>query len=200
MDNPLTKVGVIELANEIIEDTVQCDQLSEFMLKRKLKNENNVGNSWYKGFINCHSEFLKRSKCKIRDTNRINWYTYKNFSNMYEGIKNSMVKAGVAIATPEERMYDIFENRALTKDGMVGCPIKFQLKKPGNVFFVMWTGCNTNQKVDGHIGGEIFVLPTGSSDTGVKGACTDTHVSVLCFNNANGDALMCVIILNSNFC
>jgi hypothetical protein len=58
--------------------------------------------------------------------------------------------------------------------------------------------CNTNQKTDGHIGGELFVLPTGSSDTGIKGACTDIHFSVLCFNNANGDAVMCAIILKSN--
>jgi hypothetical protein len=61
--------------------------------------------------------------------------------------------------------------------------------------FVDATGCNTNQKQDGNIGGELFVLPTTSSVNGVKGACTDIHFIVLCFNNANEEALMWAIIL-----
>jgi hypothetical protein len=47
------------------------------------------------------------------------------------------------------------------------------------------------------MGGELFVLPSVASETGVKGACSDIHVSVLCFNNADGEANMCAIILKS---
>jgi hypothetical protein len=41
-------------------------------------------------------------------------------------------------------------------------------------------------------------LPVGSTENGVRGACTDIHFLVLCFNNADGDAIMCATILKSN--
>jgi hypothetical protein len=117
---------------------------------------------------------------------------------MYDGVYKSMVKAGVAIETPDEaRMYDKNGDRVVDEAYMYGRPTKFKLIKPENVIFVDETGCNTNQKSDGHIGGELFVLPAGATESGVKGACTDIHFSVLCFNNANGDAVMCAIILKS---
>jgi hypothetical protein len=78
---------------------------------------------------------------------------------------------------------------------MVGT--KCQLTKPEDVIFVNKTGCNTNQKTDGHIGGELFVLPTGAPDSCAKGSCTDINFSVLCFNNALGVAVICAIILKS---
>jgi hypothetical protein len=61
-----------------------------------------------------HSDFLKRAKCKIKHQNRMNWCTSQNFSNMYDGVYKSMVKAGVAIETPDEIMYDI--NGEVVKD------------------------------------------------------------------------------------
>jgi hypothetical protein len=197
MGNPLTKCGIIELANEVIQDTIHSNRLSEFKKSRKIENENKVGAGWYKGFISRNSDFLKRSKCKIKDQNRINWCTYQNFHNMYDGVYKSMVKAGVAVETAEEVMYDNRGNQVFEKEKMFGRPTKFKLTKPQNVIFVDETGCNTNQKTDGHIGGELFILPSGLSETGVRGACTDIHFSVLCFNNANGDAIMCAIILKS---
>jgi hypothetical protein len=197
MGQPLTKTGIISLANEIIDSTYHSDRLSNFKQKRKINNETQAGVRWYNGFLKRNAEYLRRSKCKIKDQNRINWCTYENFSNMYDGVYHSMVKAGVAIQTPEERMYDQNGVRVFDKSDMYGRPTKFQMIKPQNVVFVDETGCNTNQKTDGHIGGELFVLPSGSTDTGVKGACTDIHFSVLCFNNACGDAIMCSIILKS---
>jgi hypothetical protein len=72
MGNPLTTGEIIELANEIIDDTKHCDRLTGF------KFENIVGTTWYKGFMGRHLEFLKRSKAKIRDQNRIDCCTYKS--------------------------------------------------------------------------------------------------------------------------
>jgi hypothetical protein len=80
---------------------------------------------------------------------------------------------------------------------LFGRPTKYNMIKPGNVIFVDKTGCNTIQKTDGHIGGDLFGLPPGLTENGVKGACTDIHFSVLCFNNVYGDAIMCAIILKS---
>jgi hypothetical protein len=111
---------------------------------------------------------------------------------MYNGVYRSMV---MAIKTAEERMYDKHGEFVLDKSYMYGQPTKFQLIKPQNLIFVDETGCNTNQNTDGYISGELFLLPTGASETGVKNACTNIHFSVLCFNNALGDAIMCSIIL-----
>jgi septum formation topological specificity factor MinE len=95
--NPLTRESITALANEIIDDTAYSERLSEFKKRRIIANENTVGASWYCGFHKQNSEYWKRSKCKINDQNRINWCTYQNFSNMYDGVYWSMVKAGVAV-------------------------------------------------------------------------------------------------------
>jgi hypothetical protein len=131
--------------------------LSDFKKTRKIDNEPKVGAGWYKGFY--YSEFLERSKCKIKDQNRITWCTYQHFHNMYNRVYNLMVKAGVSDETPEDRMNDICGNCVFDKELMYGRPTKFQLVKPQNVIFVDETGCNTNPKTDGHIGGELFIFP-----------------------------------------
>jgi hypothetical protein len=107
------------------------------------------------------------------------------------------VKAGVAVCTPEDQMYNRQGERVFDEKLMFGCPIPFKSIKPENVIFVDETGCNTNQKWDGHIGGEFFVLSSGVADSGIKGWCTDIHVSVLCFKNSEGDPILCAIILKS---
>jgi hypothetical protein len=48
------------------------------------------------------------------------------------------------------------------------------------VLFVDETGCNTNQKDDGHVGGKLFVLPTDDSDVAPIGA-TDIHFTLFAF-------------------
>jgi hypothetical protein len=78
---------------------------------------------------------------------------------------------------------------------MFGRPTTFKLINLENVIFVDETSCNTNQKSDGHIEGELFVLSSGVADSGIRGLCTDIHFSVLCFNNSEGDAIFCAIIL-----
>jgi hypothetical protein len=59
---------------------------------------------------------------------------------MYDDIYNSMVKAGVATATPEERMYNQSGILVFNKDTNFSCPTKYKLTIPGNVIFVDETG------------------------------------------------------------
>jgi hypothetical protein len=49
------------------------------------------------------------------------------------------------------------------------------------MFFVDETGCNTNQKDDGHVGGRRYVLPRCCFEAAKIGAMTDIHFTVLCF-------------------
>jgi hypothetical protein len=68
---------------------------------------------------------------------------------MYDGVYHSMVKVGVDIQTPEERMYDTIGVGVRDKSDMYGRPTKFQMMKPQNMIFVNETGCNPNQKTIG---------------------------------------------------
>jgi hypothetical protein len=58
-----------------------------------------------------------------------------------------MVEAGVA----EELSSEV--------EAGVGRPIKYNLLRPECMVFVDETGCNTNQKDDGHIGGNHLYFP-----------------------------------------
>jgi hypothetical protein len=74
------------------------------------------------------------------------------------------------------------------------------LTHPEYLLFVDKTGCNTNQKDDKYIGGELFVLPKKDGAGGVIGCTTNIHASMLCFTtgSALGDPVMCAVILKSN--
>jgi hypothetical protein len=108
-----------------------------------------------------------------------------------------MVEAGVAIKLEGEIMLDIDGNHVFDKEKMYGRPTMYVLTKPENVLFVNETGCNTNQKEDGHVGGCHFILPTCAFGGGWVGAAIDIHFTVLCFTAATGEPVMCAIILKS---
>jgi hypothetical protein len=94
-------------------------------------------------------------------------------------------------------MYNALGEETEDAKEMVGKPTNFKLMHPENVLFVDETGCNTNMKGDGHVGGELFVLPVDALDCGVDGIVTDIHFLVLCFTSGIGDPVMCAVILKS---
>jgi hypothetical protein len=53
---------------------------------------------------------------------------------MYDGVYWSMVKAGVAVETSEERLYDKNGERVLDENLMYGRPTKFKVIKPEILF------------------------------------------------------------------
>jgi hypothetical protein len=64
--------------------------------------------------------------------------------------------------------------------------------------FVNKTGCNTNMKKDGLVGGEIFVLlQDPSPDFRQTGLASNIHYTVLCFLNVLGVLILCAVILKS---
>jgi hypothetical protein len=124
-------------------------------------------------------------------------YLQKN-SNMYDGVYEAMVGAGVAIKHDEEKLFDADGNIVPDVQQMAGRPSKYELKRSQCLFFVDETGCNTNQKDDGYVGGELFVLPAKYLEFGIVGSAVDIHFSVLSFNNALGVPLMFTDILQSD--
>jgi hypothetical protein len=145
-----------------------------------------------------NADTLKRGRCRVMDANRHSWCTYENFERMYEGVYSAMVKAGIAVETEEPVMYDKQGEETEDEEKMVGKPTKYKMKHPEYLLFVDETGCNTNQKDDKYIGGELFVLPKNEAAGGVIGCTTDIHFSVLCFTSALGDPVMCAVIMKSD--
>jgi hypothetical protein len=202
MGKALTRDQVVGLMEELIAGTVYEQRLRDFKNKRGLLKGNNeqqrlLGKAWYKGFMFRHKDKLKRGKCRIKDVNRHTWCTYENFANMYEGVYDAMVSAGVAEKLDHEVMLDFDGNEVDDESQMFGRPTKYRLLHPENCLFVDETGCNTNQKEDGNIGGRLFVLPVDSAEAGVTGVCTDLHFTVLCFTSGTGEPVLCAVILKS---
>jgi hypothetical protein len=172
--------------------------------KRKIKTTDGkknviIGGSWYRAFMQRHEDSIRVGRCNVKDNNRRTWCTVEHFTEMYDGVYDSMVTAGIAEKLDEDRMYDINGIETDNVEEMFGRPTKFRMLHPENLLFVDETGCNTNMKTDKLIGGERHILPVGDKeDAGVTGATTDNHFTVLCFTNGLGVPVLCAIILKSS--
>ena len=105
-----------------------------------------------------------------------------------------MVHAGVAAKLPDK----IFCNRdghIVDEDNAFGLPTEYVLTHPHMVVYVDKTGSNTNQKMDGHIGGELFAVPVDQHDIGALGLAVDNHFTVLVFTAGTGKPIMVAFIL-----
>jgi hypothetical protein len=102
----------------------------------------------------------------ICDVKRNSWVTYNNFELMYDCVYDRMVHAGVAAKLPGKVFRDR-GGRIVDEEDAFGLPTEYVLTHPLMVVYVDKTGSNTNLKMDGHIGGELFVLeeevPTSSA-------------------------------------
>ena len=195
--NALTKYAVISLMEEIIEGTEYEQHLLDYKTKRKITSKI-IGKGWYGGFIKRNASKIKRGRCKVRDQKRLTWCTKENFQCMYDSVYERMVSAGVAEKLDHEIMFDKNGDEVSDDSKMVGRKTRYRLTKPSNVVFVDETGCNTNQKTDGYVGGRLHIIPTNATESGITGSVTDIHFTVLCFSSGNGDPLMCAIIMKSN--
>ena len=195
----LNKQDIISITRELIKGTVYETYLKERkdMIGIKYNEENVLGDAWYKGFLKRNNIDLKRAKVTVKDAKRHTWCTYEHFECMYEHVYEQMVAAKVAKKVDTSVMYDVDGNITRNEEEMVGRPTKYVLTHPENILFVDETGCNTNSKHDGRVGGELFVIPTEHSAGGLHGCTNDVHFTVLCFTSGNGDPVMCAVILKS---
>ena len=195
----MTKTDIILLTQEIIAGTIYEEKLINCKEVRKINNKKSLlGDAWFRGFMKRNKDKLKRSRVKVKDNKRHSWCTYENFVNMYDRVYEAMVDAKVAeYCEDKDFMYDIDGNLVTDKESMYGRSTKYRITNPENILFVDETGCNTNQKIDGYAGGELFVIPTDASYGGLTGATTDLHFTVMCFTAGTGHPVMCAIILKT---
>jgi hypothetical protein len=201
MGEALTEFEEMELADDILIFTVHAEQLKEFCEKRNIKKDFSkgkiVGTRWYSNFIKHHGDKLKTRPCRMQDRIRLTWCTLKNFSNMYDAVYKAMVKAEVAIKHDKEVMFD--SKRKVSEDinKMCGKKARYELTWPDRCVYVDETGCNTNMKEDGHIGGRRYVMAADQIEGARTGVKNYLHFTVLAFTSGTGEAIMCAVILKS---
>jgi hypothetical protein len=201
MGEALTKTEVMSLADDIVADSIHVQNYVAFCKKRNINKDVSkgevVGNRWYRNFINRHKDKIKCKPCRVQDRKRLTWCTHDNFFNMYESVYESMVEAGVAIKHPEEVWLDKNNQITINQEEAVGRKTRYQLVKPERCVYVDETGCNTNMKNDGHVGGRRYIMGVNQIEGGRTGVVSDIHFTVLAFTSGTGHAIMCAIIMKS---
>jgi hypothetical protein len=105
-----------------------------------------------------------------------------------------MHNAGVCRVLSETIMMNAVDNIVNDAQNMYGRPTNYILEHPEQIIFLDETGSNTCQLNDGHVGGELFILPKDGSGRGRLGSTTDLHFTVLPFIAGTGELVMCAII------
>lgn len=192
----LQKPIILQLCSELMKNTEHEKKYRRFIID---KSQTSVvpGNHWYTKFLKRHSEKLNSVKENIMDANRKTYCVKENFMRMYDNVYNHMTEAGVAIKIEKEIMLDKNGTEVFSRDEIYGLPTQYLMTRPDNVVFMDETGCNTNQKKDGKVGGERYVVPADGSGNGCTGSTTDMHFSLACFTSGLGNAVMCAIIFTS---
>ena len=201
---PLDKEDVIVLANELIKGTLIEDECVQRKLRNKLPlldtSGRLVGKKWYRGFMKRWQGLLRRGRAKFRDRKREEWVQYHCFENMYigeRGVYNTMVKAKVARKLDNAVWRDTDGNIVESEELALGLKTPYELVHPEYVLFADECGANTNVKDSGHVGGQLFVLPVEDKEYGKLGSTTDINFTVIVFQAATGDPVLCAIILKS---
>jgi hypothetical protein len=113
---------------------------------------------------------------------------------MYGCIYDRMVHAGIATKHPEK----VFCNRGgqiVDKEEAFGLATEYVLTHPHMIVYANETGLNTNQKMDGHNGGELFAVGVNQQEIGALGLTVDNHFTVLVFTADTGKPIMVAVIL-----
>jgi hypothetical protein len=119
----------------------------------------------------------------------------RKFQEHVRTVYKTMVLASVAKKLPEAVWFDCDGKIVFNEEEAFGEKSKYVLKHPEYCVYIDKTGLNTNQKQDGHLGGQIFVLPVGKNEVGWVGAINDLHFTTLVFTVAMGHPIMVVVIL-----
>jgi hypothetical protein len=168
----------------------------EWKTKSKIK-ESKLGKGFYKGFMARNSKFINKGKASMRDVNRQLWGTYKNLAHMYDTIYELLEETGHAIKLDYPVMMNKEGTFAGSPEEAFGMEVDLVLQYPERVCFFDETGCNTNQKEDGKVGGKTYITEAGARAE-LPANCSDIRWTLIPITNALGHAVCCVVIFQTN--
>jgi hypothetical protein len=197
---------VLTLSTDLIQGRKCAKQLMELkkMLRLPELTTNNqtdkvkIGEGWYCNFMNQHKDTLMQQILQVKDAKRSTYCTYQNFLLMYDTVHEGMVKCNIAEKLDNDVNVNIKGKNETNESKFSGLPTKYILHYPDLIVFVDKTGCNTNQKLDPLNGNKKCIVRKKTHEGfGFIGSVTNNHYSVLCFQTATGEPIMCAIVFNS---
>ena len=90
---------------------------------------------------------------------------------------------------------DQFGN-TVDEEDQFGMKQNIRITHPSYIMFADESGFSTSQKKDGHVGGQKFVVESGTFPQ-IASSATDHKFTLLPFTSATGKAICCVIIFQS---
>jgi hypothetical protein len=198
---PLTVGETIDLANSLIEGKEQQQQLIRWKLRCNpdlpLEAKGRIGYGWFQGFKKRHGSRLVTKRGERFAADRADWSKYMYIKQMYDVIYDNMVEAGIAEEIEDPITMDIHGNMVEKDDPQkFGLPCDITVLYPEFILFADETGCNTNQKKDGHLGGTKYVVERNTVPKEISSTC-DKHFTVLGVTAASGEPVPCVVIFAS---
>jgi hypothetical protein len=98
-----------------------------------------------------------------------------------------MVHAGIAKRLSEKVWCDREGLIVESEENAFGEATAYELTHPHMLLTVDEAGSKTNQKLDGHIGGQLFLVGADEQEVGNLGAATDIYFTVLVFTAGTGE-------------
>jgi hypothetical protein len=195
---PLTPPQVIRLTNSLIYETNIQHKLIKWKRQNKCQGSDEhlgrIGLKYYQNFMKRNRDRLRSKRGRRFELNRERWQTYTNFSKMYQDHEAEMIDAGIAEELPNAVWMDKKGNIVSDEKKSYGCKVHTKLTRPDMCIVMDEVGCNTSQLHDGHVGGTRFVVGK-TSEARQLSTKKDKHFTCLGLTLLNGDALMCVVIV-----
>lgn len=195
---PLDATDFLDLATSLVAGTETEAKIREHHKKSKASNNGPLlSKKYYHNFLKRHGHLLQSMKASNKDNNRQLWGTFHNMQIMYDVIYKELVEAGIAKVLDAPRWMDVNGNEVETEEEAYGCRVQIEIIHPN--YFIMGdeTGCNTNMKTDGNVGGKKYMGETGRG-CNKRAITTDIHFTVLPFTNGLGEPVMCSVIFTSS--
>jgi len=201
---PLTAAEGLELTNSLIMGSTFQKDVIDFQkqyCKGTMKKDTEVGKlglSYWNNFMHRHEHIIV-SKCSEKfASSHDQWSTYDNFAKMYDKLYKEMRNAGLTKDMETPVMMDLIGNTVDIANPLAyGLPVSQQLVHPDYLLFLDETGINTNQKNDGHVGGEKFLCVRGTTPK-IGCSTSDHHCTVIPIVTASGKHVCYVVIFQGD--
>ena len=194
---PLNCNEAIRLMCDLIKGTPDQEVLRQFQMARTRESDQfgTVGKKWWRGFKKRHADQIVTRRGEKFACIRSDWTKMSNIAQMYDIIYDEMLDAGVA-AFRETPVFTDRHGNVVNEDQRFGRIQNIRMKHADYVLFADESGCNTDQKKDGHIAGTLRVVEKGTVPQTLC-STNDHRFTILPFTSASGEVVCCVIIFQS---
>jgi hypothetical protein len=182
---PLDKPTFMALALSLIIGTVTKLAVKRWRKQRGYPIDNDatlLSDKYYKQFLGHHETTISLARGRRKDIKRAIWGTFDNIKGMYNSIYELLVMGNLAETLPEPVWCDL-EGNIVSEEEAASKKVEHKLTHAERVCMLDETGCNTNQKEDGHIGGQLFITERGTAAE-IGSSMTDLHFTTLKVTNA----------------